>query len=455
VTPIDTHARKVDAVTSQLRAHRSGVPLAFEKRAVSHQVPKRADRARTDAKLDLRELDAILAIDVERRTCTAEPGVTFEKLVAATLPLGLVPVVVPELKTITLGGAIAGCSLESMSFRFGGFHDSCLEYDVVTAEGHVLVCTPENQHRLLFQMMHGSFGTVGILTELTFRLVPAKAFVHVTYETFATLGEYTAAIRRHFDAGDVDFMDGIIHAPDQLVLSLGRFVDSAPYTHRYDWMKVYYRTTALRAEDYLRTEHYLFRYDRGVTNPTPKSLLGRLLLGKVMTSANLLRLATNFRRLLPAERPPVTVDLFLPLSEVSPFFEWYGGAIGHFPLWVVPYRRVRDYEWLAPSFWKNVHDPLFVDLAIYGMPQPPGRNLYAEIEAALQRFHGTKTLISYNYYDESTFWQIYDLANYRAVKAITDPHNVFRDLYSKTCLAPRGLPDAPTPLGAPHACAGA
>ena len=38
--------------------------------------------------------------------------------------------------------------------------------------------------------------------------------------------------------------------------------DSAPYTNRYDWLKVYYQSTAKRREDYLKTPHYFFRYDR-------------------------------------------------------------------------------------------------------------------------------------------------------------------------------------------------
>ena len=82
-------------------------------------------------------------IDVEARTCTAEPGVTFTDLVSATLRHGLTPIVVPELRTITIGGAVSGCSLESMSFKHGGFHDTCLEYEVITSKGKVLHCTPE------------------------------------------------------------------------------------------------------------------------------------------------------------------------------------------------------------------------------------------------------------------------------------------------------------------------
>jgi hypothetical protein len=353
-----------------------------------------------------------------------------------------VPRVVPELKTITIGGAVSGCSLESTSFRFGGFHDSCLEYEVITASGEVLRCTPDNEHRLIFQMMHGSFGTLGILTKLTFALMPAKPFVHVRYETFGSLADYQSAIRAHFEAKDVDFMDGIIHSPSKLVLSLGRFVGEAPYTNRYDWTKVYFETTATRSEDYLRTPDYFFRYDHGVTNVHPRSAIGRLLLGKVIDSGRLLRIAEKVRRLLP-DRPQVTLDVFVPFSKVDAFMTWYEERIGFFPIWCVPYRRVRDYEWIAPEVFAGMDDGLFLDLAIYGMKQPPGRNVYAEIEAELQEVHGIKTLISYNYYEEDVFWRIWNRDTYDTVKAITDPENVFRDLYSKTCRAPRGLDDVP------------
>lgn len=435
----ELHQRKVERVARQLREHPVGCPLSIKKKAVSHQVPKHGDARRHDAKLDLTDLDRILTIDVDRRTCTAEPGVTFTDLVEATLPLGLVPVVVPELKTITVGGAVSGCSIESTSFRHGGFHDTCTEYEVVTARGEVLRCTPRNENSLVFQMMHGSFGTLGVLTELTFRLMPAEPFVQVVYERHRTLADYEAAIRLHADDETVDFMDGFVHAPDRFVLNLGRFVDQAPYENRYDWTRVYYRSTEAREEDYLRTPHYFFRYDAGVTNVHPRSFLGRLLFGKLLGSSQLLRAVDTLHWLIPRKRPTVTVDLFVPLSRFDDFLSWYRPAIGHFPLWVVPYRRVHDYEWIDESFYRDLVDEMFVDLAIYGAEQPEGRNLYVEIEEALQRLNGIKTLISHNFYEEDVFWRIFNRKNHDAVKRRTDPDGLFRDLWTKTCRAARGL----------------
>jgi FAD/FMN-containing dehydrogenase len=438
----ERHAARVARVAGQLRDRPPGRPVSLKKRSVSHQVPKARDRKYTDEKIDLTDLDEILELDVEGRTCTAEPGVTFTDLVDAALPFGLVPIVVPELKTITVGGAVSGCSLESMSFQHGGFHDTCLAYDVVTATGEILHVAPDNEYGLVFQMMHGAFGTLGIVSRLTFRLVPALPWVHVVYETYATLAEYQAAIWRRFLDRDVDFMDGLIHGPSSYVLSLGRFIGAAPYTNRYDWMKVYSRSTLARREDYLRTADYFFRYDNGVTNVHPRSAVGRLLLGKFLHSSEVLRLAETLRGLvLSAERPDVTVDLFLPFSRMAPFLAWYERAMGHYPLWCVPYRRVRDYEWLAPEVFEGVADPLYVDLAVYGMKQPPGRNIYKELEHALPAMNGLKTLISHNFYEPDAFWRTWNHANYTAVKKLTDPHNVFRDLYSKTCRAARGLDD--------------
>lgn len=432
------HAAKIARVSGQLKARTSKAPISLHKKAVSHQVPKAGDQKYSDEKIDISDLNGILDIDPALGICVAEPGVTFVDLVAAALRYGLVPIVVPELKTITIGGAVSGCSIESMSFQYGGFHDTCLEYEVITAKGEVLTCRPDNEHALIFQMVHGSFGTLGILSKLTFRLIPAKPYVHIVYERYGRLEDFKAAIWRHFKEKDIDFMDGMIHSPTEYVLSTARFSESAPYTNRYDWTKVYYKSTRVLREDYLRTPDYFFRYDRGVTNVHPKSFLGRLLLGKWLGSAQVLRLAEKLNFLLKAEKPTMILDVFIPFSKVDAFLAWYGEVFHFYPLWCVPYKRVRDYEWLSEGFYKNLEDELFLDLAIYGMKQRGDINYHAVMEQKLLELGGMKTLISHNYYSEEDFWKTWNRENYARVKAVVDPDNVFRDLYAKTCRAAMG-----------------
>jgi len=436
---MDAHRRKVERISRMLKERKSSEPLSLKKKAVSHQVPKPNDKRHADEKLDISDFDEIIEINEDSCTCIAEPGVTFERLVDATISHGLVPFVVPELKTITIGGAVAGCSIESTSYRFGGFHDSCIEYEVVTARGDVLDCTPDNENRLLFQMVNGTFGTLGIIALLKFKLMPAKPFVKVNYEKYSNLGDYKNAIWEHYIKQDLDFMDGIIHSPREYVLSAGNFVDKAPYAHKYDWTGIYYLSTAKREEDFLRTADYFFRYDKGVTNVHPKSLLLRLLLGKLVNSNTTLRVANKLKRVLPQGIIPITVDTFIPFSRIEEFMEWYREEIDHFPLWCVPYSIVHKYEWISDEFFDRVEDELFLDIAIYGMRRRKSLHYYRIIEKKLLEIGAIKTLISTNLYSEEEFWRIWNKRNFDEVKHQTDPDNILRGLHEKTCKASRGL----------------
>ncbi|MFA6514754.1 MAG: FAD-binding oxidoreductase [Candidatus Paceibacterota bacterium] len=363
-----THEQKVKNVSTVLKERKSNTPVSFKKKSVSHQVPKPNDKTYDDEKIDLSILNEIIEINKEELTCTAEPGVTFVDLVEATLKYDLVPFTVPELKTITIGGAVAGASLESMSYKYGGFHDSCLKYEIITAKGEILICTPDNENKLIFQMIHGTFGTLGVISKLKFKLFPAKQYVKIIYEKFNNLEDYKKATWEHYKKKDFDFMDGIIHSPSELVLSMGNFVDSAPYTNRYDWMKIYYLSTKKRKEDYLKTSHYFFRYEKGVTNVSPKSFLGRLFFGRFLDTTKTLRFVEKFHSLIPANKIPITIDLFIPFTRLSEFIDWYKKEINHFPLWYVPYKIVRHYEWINPEVMnKNNGEELFIDIAIYGM----------------------------------------------------------------------------------------
>ena len=60
------------------------------------------------------------------------------------------------------------------------------------------------------------------------------------------------------------------------------------------------------------------------------------------------------------------------------------------------------------------------------------------IEEKLFELGGMKTLISHNYYAEDEFWRTWNRPNYQRAKAVADPNNVFRDLYTKTCRAAQG-----------------
>jgi FAD/FMN-containing dehydrogenase len=414
-----------------------GATLAFTKSSVSHFVPDPYRRDRRP-RVDLSGLDRLLAIDPEARTATAEPGLTFADLTRETLKHGLLPTVVPELETITVGGAVAGCSIESMSYRYGGFHDACVEYEVLTGTGEVLTLSREKEPEL-FEMVHGSYGTLARLTKVTFRLVPAKPFVHLTYRTHTTLAAFEADLRARCDAGDFDFVDGIVHAPDKLVLCLGRMVDQAPRTSSYRGTGIFYKSTARLAEDWMTTWEYCFRYDREahwMTATIPplqwrwvRATIGRPFLG----STNLIRWSGRLAPILRLKkRPEVVVDVFLPARRFGDFFSWYVKDFDFWPLWIVPYRIERPYPWISDEHAARMGDTLMIDAAVYGKPNDhPTLDASEVLERKVFELDGIKTLISRNHYDEQRFWQIYSKPRYDAAKQRLDPHHVFGDLYTR------------------------
>jgi FAD/FMN-containing dehydrogenase len=435
------HETRVAAVVAQVRHLAAArTPAHVDKGGVHHVVPLAdGDQRFTGPRIDVSPLAHVLAVDATRRLCVAEPGVTFAALVAATLPLGLVPAVVPELEGITIGGAVAGCSVESASFRHGGFHDTCVEYEMVAGTGEVVTCSPEHEP-FLFAMIHGSYGSLGILTKLTFRLVPASPYVRLEYVRHRDAASFHDAMLARCAAGDVNFVDGIVHAPDHWTLCLGRFVDGASRASSYRWLDVYYRSTRSRTDDVLTTPDYFFRYDTEAhwlsrTVPPLEWKPVRLVLGKLfLGSTNMIRwsarLAPVFRRL--KARPDVVCDYFIPAPRVVEFYDWYLRELAYFPLWVVPYRPPAPYPWIADSHRARFPGGMYVDVAVYGMPNVDAAvDRSAALEAKTYELGGIKTLISRNHYDEARFWDIYHRPNYARAKERLDPHGVFRDLYEK------------------------
>ena len=88
--------------------------------------------------LDVSAFDRVIHVDPAARTAVVGGMTTYEHLCDATLPHNLMPLVVPQLKTITLGGAVTGLGIESTSLRNGLPHESVTEMQILTGDGRVV-----------------------------------------------------------------------------------------------------------------------------------------------------------------------------------------------------------------------------------------------------------------------------------------------------------------------------
>ncbi|MGM0596441.1 MAG: FAD-binding oxidoreductase [Myxococcota bacterium] len=434
------HQEKLKKLATEVKEKvKAKEPVTFRKKSVSHTVPDPKDPRFKKKKIDLSSFDQILEIDPEKKICRAESGVTFYDLVQATLKHNLIPMTVPELKTITIGGAVSGCSVESMSFKFGGFHDSCLEYEVVTGTGEVMHCSPEKNNDL-FEAMHNSFGTLAILTSLTFKLIPAKPFVKMEYVSKDNVADYWQFLKERIDKRDYDFIDGIVYDKNTFVACLGNMVDTAPAISSYSRENIFHRSVVNLQTDYMTLVEYFFRYDADchwLTNTIPpltwkpiRKTLGKYFLG----STNLIKWSKRLRHALKMKkRPDVVVDVFIPHENFEEFYEWYEKEFDFYPLWVVPYRYNQPYPFVDDGFAKGMSsENLIIDFAIYGKKNNQPHVDYSKIlEDKVYELNGIKTLISRNHYSPERFWKIYSKERYSAAKSRLDPDGLFADIYEK------------------------
>jgi len=397
--------------------------------------------------IDLAHFDEVIGVDAAGGIVEAEAMIPYAALADATLAHGAMPAVVPQLKSITLGGAVAGVGIEASSFKFGLVHDTVTALDILTGDGRIVRCTPDNEHRDLFFGFPNSYGTLGYALSVSARIVPVKHFVHLEHVRHADPAACFAEMGRHCAEQQLDFLDGTVFAPDELYLTLGHFVDHAPWSSDYTYRRIYYRSIRERSADYLATRDYLWRWDTdwfwcsknvGAQHPLLRRLLGRKRLNSI-TYQRIMRwnarwgLTRAMDRLRGAHTEAVIQDVDIPLERAAEFLAFLHRDIGILPIWLCPI-RVRDtdrrfplYPLRAQSVYVNFG---FWDVVALREARPPGY-LNRKVERKVAELAGIKSLYSDSFYTEDEFWSEHDRVAYAALKARYDPAGALPDLYRK------------------------
>ena len=406
------------------------------------------DRApRQRPRIDLKHFNQVLSVDPAANIVEAEGMTTFVDLADATLEHGTMPRVVPQLKSITLGGAHAGVGIEATSFKYGLVHDTIVEMDVLTGDGRILTCRADNEHRDLFCGFPNSYGTLGYALKLTARTAPVKQFVHVDHVRYSSAQACFADVARLCAEGGVHFLDGVVFAPGEIYLSRGRFTDIAPYTSDYSFERIYYRSIRERPTDYLRTRDYLWRWDTdwfwcsknvGAQHPLLRKLYGRERLNSI-TYQRIMRwnsrwgLTRAWNALRGVHPESVIQDIDIPLERAPEFLTFLHAEVGILPIWICPIggeeseARFLLYPLKPGTIYINFG---FWDVVTARESRPEGF-CNRKIERKASELGGIKSLYSDSYFTEDEFWAIYNKSAYAALKQKYDPANALGDLYAK------------------------
>ena len=142
-----SHAEKLQRLREQIQASAGSAPIGLTK-DTSNLFRDRKQEPRQ--KLDVRQFNEVLAINREEGWVEVEGMTPYVKLVDAMLAQGLMPAVVPQLKSITIGGAAAGVGIEATSFKYGLVHETLQELEILLPDGRMVLATPDNDYRDLF-----------------------------------------------------------------------------------------------------------------------------------------------------------------------------------------------------------------------------------------------------------------------------------------------------------------
>jgi len=400
-------------------------------------------------RLDLHDFDHVLAVEPQQRWVDVEGLATYETLVDATLPHGVMPAVVPQLKTITAGGAVSGVGIEATSFRQGLVHDTLLELDVLLPGGEVVRCTPDNEHRDLFFGFPNSYGTLGYALRLRLRTLPVKPLVRVQRRRYDRAAAYFAGLASAI-AGGADFVDGVVFARDHLVLNIGRFADSGPAPSDYTCEKLYWRSLLERDTDTLSTRGYLWRWDTdwfwnsrqfGLERAWLRRLLGQRHLNS-RTYTRWMRwnarhgVTQAWAQLRGRHREPVIQDVDIPLSQAAAFLDFLDREIGILPIWICPIRAA-DPQRHFPLYPLHADEASvnfgFWDVVETEAAHEPG-HLNRLVERRVIELGGIKSLYSDSFFTREEFDAAYGAADYAALKARYDPQGRLLGLYEKCVL---------------------
>ena len=402
--------------------------------------------------LDVSDFTGVLHVDPAARTAVVGGMTTYEDLADATLRHGLMPLVVPQLKTITLGGAVSGLGIESTSLRNGLPHESVLEMDILTGDGRVVTAAPGSAHEDLYRGFPNSYGTLGYALWLTIELQPVQPYVHLRHFRFGSAAEATAAIAvigrdGSYRGHRADFVDGTAFSPGEIYLSLGAFSEVAPWRSDYTGQNIYYQSIRGPHEDFLTIRDYLWRWDTdwfwcsrafGVQNP----LVRRLWPSRYRRSDVFRKLvaldrrhgfsrAANARRGRP-EQEAVVQDVEIPVGRAADFYDYFAASVGMSPVWLCPLRLRSDRAWplypLAPG-------EVYVNFGFWGnVALPPGASdgyFNRQVEDKVTELGGHKGLYSTAFYAPEEFWRLYNGAAYADLKREYDPDGRLAGLYDK------------------------
>ncbi|XP_045473479.1 delta(24)-sterol reductase-like [Harmonia axyridis] len=402
----------------------------------------------TFEKIEVNLVD-ILQINSKKKSVYVEPLVNMGQLTAMLNPLGWTIPVLPELDDLTVGGLVMGTGIESSSHIHGLFQHNCLSYEIVLADGSIIKCSAD-ENTDLFYGIPWSYGTLGILTGVELKLIPAKKYLELTYVPFKSSEDMAKYLRKTVENKINEFVEVLVFNKSESVVMIGKQTDKID-TDNFNPIGRWYKPWFFKhVQDMLNQKShvtecaplrdYYHRHSRSIfwelqdIIPFGNNFFFRLFLGwLVPPKISLLKLTQSETTKELYENNHIIQDMLIPLSFLNESISFFEKQVGVYPLWVCPFKLPNNPGFLHPT---KSNFEMYVDIGIYGVPKVNNfkpRETTRKIEKFVTERNGFQMLYADTYMTREEFRQMFDHNLYDKLRKLYKCEEAFPEVYDKVC----------------------
>lgn len=443
-----THKQKVRHIADRIRSLRSNRTLVRVYHGSTNST--RTLRFRKKEIVDISDLNRVVQINREKRSLLVEPNVPMDKLVSETIKHGFIPAVVPEFPGITIGGAIAGGSGESSSFRYGLVHNLALSYEIVLGSGEIIHASPDS-YSDIFYGIGGTCGSLGIITCAEISLIPTTRYVRLEYIPAVNQDDLIEKIIT-FSHSPADFVDAILFSEARAIVMVGYRTDAEEnlrirrFSRSWDeWFYLHAKELLSRGGgcELIPLKDYLFRYDRGAfwmgnyafqTFGVPNNHLTRFLLNPLLKT----RMMYKGLQESNVGQEYIIQDVSVSRERISKLLKYINSYLKVYPLWLLPIS--------AKAFCNTniqTENDFIINAGIWSslkLPYEEFVKVNIRLEEVIAQLNGCKVPYAHFYADERFFWKNLKKKSYEKLRKKYKADKAFPSIYDKIRVRERYKP---------------
>jgi len=415
--------------------------LRIKKKTISNLFRYDGRKKLPTREIDLSQFNKPLFLDAPNLTLDVQGLATYEQIVDFALPHGFLPLITPELKHITVGGATVGIGIEANTFRYGFVHNGLLEADVLLTDGRVVTCSATNHYKDLFYGLANSYGTLGYILRAKIKLRKVLPYMMLSTQRFNDIQTLLSALKSATLEPENDAIESLVFSKNEQYLTIARQTDTPTNLMSIYGDTIFYKEISKPGQISLPTKEYVFRYDPewfwNIPNDRLFHTFRKIAPQKIRNSGFYAKYGEPLTHLLVRNKDDEQIEQLIQDWEVP----WkYADSLVNFVLQTVDFRGLPFL--IAPikvpqiaTLYPMKKEQLYLNVGSYSfvkkIPNHPAYYTTKIIDDFCFDHEGIKMLYSTTFLSEPEFNRIYNGEAYKMLKKKYDTLGLLPTLYEK------------------------